>query len=328
MSAFVAAALLLAVLAALFLAWPLLRRRQGQPAAPLVALLAIVVVIGAGAVVYALLGNRGWARPQAATPGSASIAALARHLEGDPADLPGWLELGSAYSGIGQYALALRAFERANRLANGGNASALAGVGQAMLLGGDSVQAAQAPEFFERALQLDPKSPQALFYGALIAYHSGQLSLARDRFMAMLSLSPPENVRVALQKQIDEINTALQPPKVDAATAIRLHVTLAAALSAKVPAQASLFVFVAAADGGPPLAVKRSAVSLPQDVELSAADAMIAGRAVRPGQKVSVVARISASGNPVAQSGDLYGQIDYLAGKSGARALEIDRLSP
>ena len=94
------------------------------------------------------------------------------------------------------------------------------------------------------------------------------------------------------------------------------------------PANASLFVFVRAPNGGPPLAAKRSAASLPQDVDLSAADAMIAGRGVQPGQSVSVVARISASGSPLTRSGDLYGQIDYVAGKSGQRALEIDRLSP
>jgi hypothetical protein len=81
-------------------------------------------------------------------------------------------------------------------------------------------------------------------------------------------------------------------------------------------------------DGGPPLAAKRSGASLPQDVDLSAADSMIAGRGVQPGQSVSVIARISASGSLPPLRGDLYGQIGYVARKSGPRALEIDRLSP
>jgi hypothetical protein len=55
---------------------------------------------------------------------------------------------------------------------------------------------------------------------------------------------------------------------------------------------------------------------------------MIASRSVQPGQKVTVVARISASGNPLPQSGDLYGQIDYVAGKTGPRSIEIDKLTP
>jgi hypothetical protein len=55
---------------------------------------------------------------------------------------------------------------------------------------------------------------------------------------------------------------------------------------------------------------------------------MVAGVSVQPGQNVSVVARISASGNALPQSGDLYGEIRYVAGKSGAQALQIDKLNP
>jgi cytochrome c-type biogenesis protein CcmH len=232
--------------------------------------------------------------------------------------------------------MAQRSFGRANRLAPGGNAAALAGIAETMLLSGDSEQVAKAPEYLERALQLDPHSPKALFYGALSAYQQGHLEVARDRFSAMLALSPPEGVRAALQRQIEEIDrqmgnpppAAAAAPAADAATVIHLHVTLAPGLRAKVPADASLFVFVRSPDGGAPLAVKRSVLRLPQDVELSAADAMIAGHGVRPGQSVAVVARISASGNPLPQSGDLYGEISTVAGQSGSRALQIDRLSP
>jgi cytochrome c-type biogenesis protein CcmH len=179
----------------------------------------------------------------------------------------------------------------------------------------------------ERALQLDPQSPKALFYGAVIAYHQDQLQVARTRFTALLALSPPDNVRVAVQKELDDIDSKMHP-KIDEATAIHLHVTLAAALAARLPANASLFIFVPSPGGGPPLAVKRNTATLPQDVALSAADSMTAGRSIQAGQKVSVIARISASGSPLAVSGDLFGQIDYVVGKSGARSLEIDKLSP
>ena len=351
MTGFVIAALLLAVLAALFLAWPLLRQRPDAPTAPLVAALAVLGLILASAALYRLIGNRGWTDIAAASAGSGSIPELARHLEAEPQDQPGWLALGDAYSGIGQYPLALRSYERANRLSAGGSAAALAGMGESLLLSGNTERTEQASEFIERALQLDGSVPKALFYGAIIAYRQGHLDLARARFAAMLAQSPPENVRAALQKEIDDIDAklqsgAMQPPGakqhagveqqalaqqhagVDAATAIHVHVTLAPALAGQVPANASLFVFVRSPDGGPPLAARRSGASLPQDVDLSAADSMIAGRGLTPGQSVSVIARISASGSPLTRSGDLYGQIDYVAGKSGPRALQIDKLSP
>ena len=327
MTAFVLAALLLAVLAALFLAVPLLRQRPAASPAPIAAAVAVLALIMASAILYRVLGDRTWSRPGSAGEGNAMIVTLARHLEHQPQDQPGWLALGAAYTAIGEYSLALPAYERANRLTTGGNAAALAGMGETLLLSGDSTRADQAAEFIERSLRLDATAPKTLFYGAIIAYHQGRLDVARARFAAVLAQSPPENVRLALQKEIDDIDAKLHPAP-DDATAIHLHVTLAPALAAKVPANASLFVFVRSPDGGAPLAARRSGANLPQDVDLSAADSMIAGHSVHPGQKVSVIARISASGSPLAHSGDLYGQIDYVAGKSGPRALEIDRLSP
>jgi cytochrome c-type biogenesis protein CcmH len=339
MTLFIAAALLLSLLAGAFVARPLLRLKTGVPRAGWAAALAVLAVLGAGAGLYGWLGDRRWASGGALGAADRTIPRLARHLEREPQDLGGWLSLGRAYVALGNYSLALRCFQRANRLSNGGNAAALADMAEAMLLDGDSAQTAQAQELLERALRLDPSSPKALFYSAVITYQQGNLPLARERFAAMLKLPPPENVRIALQRQIDDIDAQLhgqgagevaQPTqsKFDPATAIHLHVTLSPALSQKVPTDASLFIFVRSPNGGAPLAAKRSAVRLPQDVDLSAADAMVAGRAVQPGQSVSVVARISASGSALAQSGDLYGEIRYVAGKSGAQALQIDKLNP
>ena len=335
MTLFVIAAVLLSLLAAAFVAQPLWRARGAGARAPRVALAAALALIGAGALLYLKLGDRAWSDGAVMAQSNQSISILARRLERDPRDLDGWLALGQAYSQIGRYSMAERSFERANRLVPGGNAEALAGIAESLLLGGDSADVPAASQYLERALQLNPKSPKALFYGAINAYQQGQLELARERFATMLALSPPESVRVALQRQIEQIDAQMhqaQAPAAlgapDAATAIHLHVTLAPALAGKVPADASLFVFVRSPEGGAPLAVKRSSVQMPQDVELSAADAMIAGHAVQPGQNVAVVARISVSGSPLPQSGDLYGEIKTVAGRSGSRALQIDRLNP
>ena len=335
MTLFVIAAVLLSLLAAAFVAQPLWRARGAGARAPRVALAAALALIGAGALLYLKLGDRAWSDGAVMAQSNQSISILARRLERDPRDLDGWLALGQAYSQIGRYSMAERSFERANRLVPGGNAEALAGIAESLLLGGDSADVPAASQYLERALQLNPKSPKALFYGAINAYQQGQLELARERFATMLALSPPESVRVALQRQIEQIDAQMhqaQAPAAlgapDAATAIHLHVTLAPALADKVPADASLFVFVRSPEGGAPLAVKRSGVQMPQDVELSAADAMVAGHAVQPGQNVAVVARISVSGSPLPQSGDLYGEIKTVAGRSGSRALQIDRLNP
>jgi cytochrome c-type biogenesis protein CcmH len=338
MTGFIIGAAALALLAVLFVVLPLLRSRGAAAAAPPAAIAAMVAALGliaVSAVIYSLLGSPAGVRAAAnAASGphgpSEALAALARHVEQDPGDTLSWVQLGAAYANAGQYGLALHAYQQANGLTHGDDANVLADIGETLLLQNNGAPSEQAGEFLNRALSIDAHQPKALFYGALIAYRTGQLQLARDRFEALLNLTPPppQNLRVALQQQIEQIDAQLHP-QVDAATAIHLRVQLASALASKAPPNASLFVFVQADDGGPPLAVKRAEMKLPQDIDLSSSDSMVATRSVKPGQKVTVVARISASGNPLPQSGDPYGQIDdYIAGKTGPRSLEINKLTP
>jgi cytochrome c-type biogenesis protein CcmH len=358
MTFFILLALGLSLLAVAFVVRPLLRGRAGMPRAVRSAGLVLLLLLGAGAALYAWLGNRAWTASGVQGGADQAIPTLARHLEQEPDDLSGWLDLGQAYGAIGNYSLALRCYQRANRLAGGESAAALAGMAEAMLMGDDASQGAKAAELLERALQIDPHSPKALFYSAVSAYRDGRLAVARQRFQLMMDMGPPESIRTALQRQIDEIDVQMKEPAVgvskdaskgapvvasqtpaspsdaapargvDVATAIHLHLTISSALAGQVPAEGWLFVFVRAPGGGPPLAVKRLSASLPQDVDLSSADAMVAGRSVQAGQNVSVVARISASGSPLPQSGDLYGEIQTIAGKGGAQALQIDKRTP
>ncbi len=336
MTAFLINACLLALLAAAFVALPLMRRRAGEPLGVAAALLCTLLLVLASALLYLWRGTNRWVAgsvTQSNQQPQPSISSLARRVELEPRDASGWVELGQAYAELGEYPLALRAYERANGIDGDANPMALSGIGEAMLLGGDPAQAAQAGKFFERALQLDPRQARALFYSSIIAYRDGQLELARQRSQSLLALSPPEVVRAALQQQIATIDAQQQsgsgsPAHADAATAIRLHLTLSPALAAKVPANASLFIFVRAPGGGAPLAARRGTTKFPQDLELSAADAPVAGHSVQAGQSVSVIARISASGSPLPQSGDLYGEIQAVAGSAGTHALQINHFSP
>jgi len=73
----------------------------------------------------------------------------------------------------------------------------------------------------------------------------------------------------------------------------------------------SVFVYAKAASGPPmPLAVKRLVVSdLPAEVTLSDADAMMPQMKLSAFDLVVVGARISKTGNPVAQPGDLFVEV-------------------
>ncbi len=88
-------------------------------------------------------------------------------------------------------------------------------------------------------------------------------------------------------------------------------VDLAPSVRAKVPAGAILFVLAKTASaGGPPLAVIRiEAPSWPVKFSLDDSNAMMQSLTLSSAAKVTVEARLSASGNPIAQPGDFSGSI-------------------
>jgi cytochrome c-type biogenesis protein CcmH len=257
--------------------------------------------------------------------------------------------LGRSYTVLQEYPLAARAFGRAVELSGGKNPEALTGQGEALALMDESELDGRAGRLFEQALALEPGSGKALFFSAAVAARRGDLPLARERFVKLLALNPPEGVRPMIEQQIAAIDEKLsgsaagvaavqqgrsptQPPpsngpRADAAL-VRVNVTLAPDLASAAGA-APLFVFVRdPAEAGPPLAVKRLQSHFPQSVALSPADSMVPGRAFSSGQNVQVIARIARSGNPVAASGDPFGEVTYRVGRDGVVSLVINRLTP
>jgi cytochrome c-type biogenesis protein CcmH len=259
--------------------------------------------------------------------------------------------LGRSYVVLEQYPLALRAFQRADRLAGGNSAEALVGEAEALTMSDESELDGRAGRIIEQALAIDPNSGKALFFGAAAAVRRGQLALGRERFQKLLSMNPPEAIRPILQQQIDAIDQKLADNGGSAATgkpepsagtsaasaaaspngaAVRVHIELSPAMSKASPDSAApLFVFVRdPGQPGPPLAAKRLASRFPQNVELTPADSMVPGRAFSAGQKVQVVARIARSGNPIAGSGDPFGEAAYFVGHDGLVNIVIDHVTP
>lgn len=334
MIAFTVTAVLLALCAMLFVAWPLLRAPgTGQGAQRLSALIAALLVAITAAALYPLLSRGAWRPAPVATAGQEEgIESLIRATQLHPDDVPAWLELGRGYLRANLWALARRSFRRADTLSGGRNATALAGLAQTIMFENNGVENDAAIGLFERALQIDPHSPQALFYTAVALMHQGALEPSRQRFAALLALNPPPAVSDVIRRQIAaldaEIAASAVTAKANVATAIHLQITLAPALQGRVPAGAPLFVFVRSPQGGPPLAVKRLQASFPQRIELSAADSVIAGNTISKGQRVQIVARISATGAPTAGAGDLSGEITAVAGEPKEREVTIDKAAP
>jgi cytochrome c-type biogenesis protein CcmH len=264
------------------------------------------------------------------------VGRLARRLERQPDDLNGWLTLGRSYAQLGQYPLSAKAYRRADRLAEGRSADALAGLAEALVLGEQSDLKGEAGRLFEKALEIEPRSIKALFYGAVAALDRGESQLARSRFQLLLTGNPTPEVRRLIEQQIQSLDVELQQRSAPAATeraaeaTVKLHVTLDPSVAAKASPGAPLFVSVRiAGQGGPPLAARRLEARFPQDVDLSTGDAMIAGRTFAEGQEVEVTARIANGGSAAARSGDPVGTLRYQVGKDAKRQeLTIRALTP
>ena len=301
-----------------------------------------VLLILAVSVLYWQLGNwrAGIEGVQQASVMSVEqmVAQLSQRLATtDQNDLQGWEMLGHAYLLMGRYQDAADAYARARTLSADGNAEVLAGYGEALALAEPDEFMSKALPAFEKALRLDPRNPQALWYGGLGALQRGDKDLAVSRWNTLLAQDPPAEYRSIIEKAITAAGgsvapaTAAETDTASANIAIQIQVTLDSALRDKVAADETLYVFAepVGQKTGPPIAVRRFQVhDLPLTVRLSDADSMLANRKLSDFSSLDVIARISRSGTAMPQAGDLIGRGRWQSGNSAPIQIIINSKMP
>src|SRR5271156_4406268 len=338
MSTFIFIAAVMAAIAATAVAFPLLR----SPRSRLAGALAGVLVIAAAAGLYPLWSNWNWRAAMAAKPAVDTqvlemVAKLERHMKDAPDDIKGWLLLGQSDLALERADGAIDAYAHAHRL-DPNNVVALLGLGEALSLRAGGNVTPPAGDLFERAVALEPDNPRALLYSGFGAATRGDRATARQRWLKLKGLHPPADIDAMLNDRIAELGTAdlEQAPTAAGAAAANssaalatVNIRIAPALKSHLTGDVPLFVFAREPGGaGPPLAAKRlTSAALDSEVRLSPADSLIPGRSLVAGQKVSITARISFSGQPLPAAGDLYGELTYDVGRDGVRDLVIDRIA-
>lgn len=360
MTAFLLIAALLVAAAVAVVIVPLHRARAaGSGGLPVAILVAALVIPLAAAGLYYRLSNWSWDPTALAAASSQQhsidemIAKLEQRLKSHPDDVEGWLMLARSREVMQDLPGAVKAFGEAYRASAGRNADVMVEYAEALAMSDPASLGGRGGELIEDALKLDPSNPKALFYGGMTALVAKNVDLARTRWTTLLKQPLPADVRAVVASRIVELDRQLgrtpDPAIVALASApaaapetapaqaptsgpgsATVHVQLAPALAARVPAGAVLYVLARdPGQPGPPFGAKRlPTASFPLDVTLTDADAMLPSRTLKDAHSLVIVARLSASGSPQAGSGDLYGEVPYDLARGAPVDLVIDKVVP
>lgn len=323
------------LLATMFVAWPLYKSQQR---------LSLWIAGAVGAVVIISLGLYAY-QGSPKTPSGAGVGgqpdiqqmvtSLAERLASNPDDLDGWKMLGRSHMTMQNFDAAVLAFERAVELEESQNGQTLVDLGGAILARDNTRIEGRTSALFESALALEPNNPAALFYAGIAALNRGNTDLAANRWEVLLGLNPPDEIRGIVEQRIAEwrgepLPIPSTPSSENLALKIVADVSLAAAAIESLPVEASVFIIARdPAQPSPPIAVTRRVLSeLPATIELSDSDAMIPGRPLSAFADVEILARVSVSGQPIAQPGDWFGAAIVKPAESNRVTLLIDQQVP
>lgn len=272
-----------------------------------------------------------------------TVEEMTAHLEQavkeQPDSAEAWYFLGRTYMNQERPSDAAKAFARVVELA-GRQPELLGQWAQAQYFAGDRQWSEQLQALTDEALQADPQELTSLGLLGIAAYEEGRYQDA-VRFWEQLVAALPENdpsreaIRGGIERARQQVDggsgnaEAGQAPAAAStqAAALQIQVQLDPKVAETVSPEDSVFVFARAVNGPPvPLAAKRLTVGdLPATVTLSDADAMVPSLKISSVEQVTVMARVSRTGD--ATKGEWMGQSEALEtrGDKNAVRLTIDR---
>ncbi|MFQ3178229.1 MAG: cytochrome c-type biogenesis protein CcmI [Pseudoalteromonas tetraodonis] len=248
-----------------------------------------------------------------------------------------WMLLGRVALMLNEFDMAKQSFDKTLKI-NPDNMQALVSYSQVLLLEGSEENMTRAAGMLSKVLQAQPNNLDAISLLALIAFERKDWLQAKAAFEVLLASMDESDTRYAMINQrISEIDLQIAQQNVAtsgdqlAAQSIQVTVDIDSQLADKQPNNGILFVFAKAVKGSPmPLAVvKLTDYSFPITVELSDANAMMAGLNLSSASEIIISARISNDDSVMPSTGELEGHSQVLASKEVRQVqLNIDTLIP
>ncbi|MEB8432477.1 c-type cytochrome biogenesis protein CcmI [Cocleimonas sp. KMM 6892] len=268
----------------------------------------------------------------------AMVAGLQQKMDNNRDNAEGWYMLGRSYMVLEKYPEAAKSFERANKL--------IPDSANVMLSLADSLSMAQQGSLLGRpgalineALKLEPENVTALWLSGMAARQSGDylgaisiwnrvlpliqnapqqvsqleglISEARSKLPAEMQNTQAQPVTPSATEAANEaIDETAKSDTVKPEAEIKVMVSLSEDLKSKAAPDDLVFIYAKAMSGPPmPLAAVRKQVKdLPLEVVLNDEMAMMPSLKMSSFDTVIVGARVSKTGQPISQNGDLYAE--------------------
>jgi cytochrome c-type biogenesis protein CcmH len=339
-------------------ATPVASRRLGFVLAGVlpVAAIGLYFALGNPGVLSAVASGQSGATAAAdAAPTEQDILRMVQQIEArtqaNPTDSEAWEALATANAMMARWPEALQAYQKTYELLPK-KPSVMSGYAEAIAMTSNLVLAGRPIELVTLALQTDPNNAKALELAGIHAYQNQDFAQS-VKFLDRLQPQLPPETRYAQEilamrneaQRLAQLGGGAQtagatssspsdgqvaaPPLANAAGRIAGSVEVAAALQARVGNQDTIYLIARAGESGPPLAAARIKMGqFPLSFSLDDSMAMNPTNTLSGHKEVVVLARISASGNPIAQPGDLEGRITGVAVGAKNVKLVIDRVLP
>lgn len=263
----------------------------------------------------------------------------------DPNNVEAWVILGKTYAAVGHWPEALHAYEKAIKLQPEAPAI-MSGYAEALAISKGRVLKGEPIELVMKALEKDPEDMKGLELAGIYNFQEQNFAKAAFYMKHLYKLLPPESpyaqdileaqkeanrLAQAAATGLDNLADPAAPKAAPAGPGATVHgmVDISPALKAKVSDSDVVFLFARSAAGGAPVAAIRStAGKFPLEFELSDAMAMNPDNKLSKFQEVTLLARVSKSGQPMGAAGDLEGSLANVKIGSKGNKLVIDKVKP
>ena len=253
---------------------------------------------------------------------------LKAEMQNNPTDPKGWYMLGRSYMLLKRFPEAAESFDKSLSI-RPDLAETMLSLADALSMDNKGQLIGRPRELVNKALTIEPENMTALWLSGMAASQENDYLEAITQWQKVLPFlgDRPDEI-AAVNGLIAEAKSRLNPDQKTALTTankqtleinksnnagnkgIEIKVNISLSDSLKAQASPDDFVFIyAKAMNGPPMplaAVRKQVKELPLDVVLNDDMAMMAGLKLSSFKDVAVGARVSKTGQPIPQNGDLF----------------------